>query len=50
MRIGGRAACLAVIAALVAATPAAADYVALGDSYAAGPMIPLQLQPFGCLK
>jgi len=50
VRIGGRAACLAVIAALVAATPAAADYVALGDSYAAGPLIPLQLQPYGCLK
>jgi lysophospholipase L1-like esterase len=50
VRIGGRAACLAAIAALVAATPAAADYVALGDSYAAGPLIPLQLQPFGCLK
>ena len=50
MRIGGRAACLGVIAALFAATPAAADYVALGDSYAAGPLIPLQLQPFGCLK
>ena len=50
MRIGGRAACLAAIVALFAATPAAADYVALGDSYAAGPLIPLQLQPFGCLK
>ena len=50
MRIGGRAACLAVIAALIAASPATADYVALGDSYAAGPLIPLQLQPYGCLK
>jgi len=50
VRIGGRAACLAVVAALVAATPAAADYVALGDSYAAGPVIPLQIAPFGCLK
>jgi hypothetical protein len=30
--------------------PAAADYVALGDSYTAGPLIPLQIQPFGCLK
>ena len=47
MRIGGRAACLAAIVALVAGTPAAADYVALGDSYAAGPLIPLQLQPYG---
>jgi len=22
----------------------------VGDSYAAGPLIPLQVQPFGCLK
>jgi lysophospholipase L1-like esterase len=30
---------------------AAADsYVALGDSYAAGPVIPLQIRPYGCLK
>jgi lysophospholipase L1-like esterase len=29
---------------------AAADYVALGDSYAAGPLIPLQIEPYGCLK
>jgi hypothetical protein len=50
VRIGGRAACLAVIAALVCAAPASADYVALGDSYAAGPLIPLQLKPYGCLK
>jgi lysophospholipase L1-like esterase len=50
VRIRGRAACLAVVAVLVAATPAAADYVALGDSYAAGPLIPLQLAPYGCLK
>jgi len=26
------------------------NYVALGDSYAAGPIIPLQQQPWGCLK
>ena len=50
MRIGGRAACLAVIAALACAAPASADYVALGDSYAAGPLIPVQLKPYGCLK
>src|SRR5688572_4758431 len=33
--------------------PASADtpvYVALGDSYAAGPLIPLQEEPWGCLK
>src|ERR671915_232868 len=44
---------IAVMAALVAlVTPAtaSADYVALGDSFAAGPLIPLQIQPFGCLK
>jgi lysophospholipase L1-like esterase len=37
--------------ALASAAPAAAqEYVALGDSYAAGPLIPVQVQPFGCLK
>jgi hypothetical protein len=46
----GIVAALAAVAALVAAAPAAADYVALGDSYAAGPLIPLQIEPFGCLK
>ena len=50
MRIGGIAACLAAVVALMGAVPAAADYVALGDSYAAGPLIPAQIQPFGCLK
>jgi lysophospholipase L1-like esterase len=45
-----------VVAALVAAlvlagsAQAAPRYTALGDSYAAGPLIPLQLPPFGCLK
>src|SRR5918996_6376913 len=38
------------LVALVVPTHASADYVALGDSYAAGPLIPLQIQPFGCLK
>ena len=50
-----RAAALAavVVAALAVAAPAASaapTYVALGDSYAAGPLIPAQLPPFGCLK
>jgi lysophospholipase L1-like esterase len=42
----------AVVAALVIGGPAQAAprYTALGDSYAAGPLIPLQLPPFGCLK
>ena len=43
----------AVLAAALAAAPAALAaprYVGLGDSYAAGPLIPVQLPPFGCLK
>jgi lysophospholipase L1-like esterase len=45
-------AALAVLLALVLAAPASAAprYVGLGDSYAAGPVIPVQLPPFGCLK
>jgi lysophospholipase L1-like esterase len=39
---------LALAAPAVAATDPA--YVSLGDSYAAGPLIPLQVPPFGCLK
>ena len=44
-----------VLTALVAlagsaSAVAAAKYVALGDSFAAGPMIPVQVQPWGCLK
>jgi lysophospholipase L1-like esterase len=42
-----------VVAALGAAAPATAvepSYVALGDSFTAGPVIPLQIPPFGCLK
>jgi lysophospholipase L1-like esterase len=42
------------ISMLVLAAPAVAApdsaYVSLGDSYAAGPLIPLQVPPFGCLK
>jgi lysophospholipase L1-like esterase len=43
---------VAVVAAIVfaGAAQAAPRYVALGDSYAAGPLIPLPLPPFGCLK
>ncbi|HKB50837.1 MAG TPA: SGNH/GDSL hydrolase family protein [Solirubrobacterales bacterium] len=40
---------LAVLAAFAGAARAA-NYVALGDSYAAGPIIPNQIAPFGCLK
>ena len=44
--------CFALLLLLVAA-PAAAladSYVSLGDSYVAGPVIPLQIKPWGCLK
>src|SRR3954447_2342266 len=53
VRIRFAAAVAAVLAALaVAAAPAsAADWVGLGDSYAAGPLIPNQsLSPLGCLR
>ena len=40
-----------LLAALVPATAAhAANYVALGDSYVAGPGIPVPIKPWGCLK
>jgi lysophospholipase L1-like esterase len=43
-----------VVATLALAAPVASaaegEYVALGDSYAAGPLIPVQIEPFGCLK
>jgi lysophospholipase L1-like esterase len=41
---------VAVVAALLTPATASADYVALGDSYTAGPLIPLQIAPYGCLK
>ena len=43
---------LAIVAilAVFAGGARAANYVALGDSYAAGPIIPNQIAPFGCLK
>jgi GDSL-like Lipase/Acylhydrolase family len=40
---------LAMLAAFAGAARAA-NYVALGDSYAAGPIIPNQIAPLGCLK
>jgi lysophospholipase L1-like esterase len=50
----GKSALLVLISILVLAAPAAAApdpaYVSLGDSYAAGPLIPLQVPLFGCLK
>jgi lysophospholipase L1-like esterase len=44
------AAALLSALALFAGAARAANYVALGDSYAAGPLIPNQIAPFGCLK
>jgi GDSL-like Lipase/Acylhydrolase family len=43
---------IAMLVALAAFAGAAraANYVALGDSYAAGPIIPNQIAPLGCLK
>jgi lysophospholipase L1-like esterase len=48
----GRALAAVFITMLALAAPASAatEYVSLGDSYAAGPLIPLQIPPFGCLK
>jgi lysophospholipase L1-like esterase len=39
-----------VLAAVLAAGARAANYAALGDSYAAGPLIPNPVLPLGCLK
>ena len=41
---------LVSVLALAAPASAAQEYVALGDSYAAGPLIPVQVPLFGCLK
>ncbi|HET9678305.1 MAG TPA: SGNH/GDSL hydrolase family protein [Solirubrobacterales bacterium] len=41
---------LLALAATMAAGARAANYVALGDSYAAGPLIPNPVLPLGCLK
>lgn len=41
---------LVALALVAAAGARAANYVSLGDSYAAGPLIPNQLPPYGCLK
>jgi hypothetical protein len=39
-----------VVSPLPASAKPVPNYVALGDSYTAGPLIPLQIAPFGCLK
>jgi len=43
-------AAIAMAALFAASAQAAPRFTALGDSYAAGPLIPLPLTPFGCLK
>jgi lysophospholipase L1-like esterase len=53
IRVSAVAVAVALVAAVAPATPADADprsYVALGDSYAAGPLIPAMEQPWGCLR
>ncbi len=50
MRAGVVLATVIVAAVLAGAAQGAPRYTALGDSYAAGPLIPLPLSPFGCLK
>ena len=50
MRIRILLAAIAAAIALAGAAQAAPRYTALGDSYTAGPLIPLPLPPFGCLK
>ncbi|MFN8216728.1 MAG: SGNH/GDSL hydrolase family protein [Solirubrobacterales bacterium] len=44
------AAAVFALGALAAQARAAPDYVGLGDSYAAGPLIPNQVAPLGCLR
>jgi lysophospholipase L1-like esterase len=39
-----------VLLAFPARASAAESYVALGDSYASGPLIPFYAEPYGCLK
>jgi lysophospholipase L1-like esterase len=45
---------VALLATLLLTAPRAlaaqGNFVALGDSYAAGPLIPVQVEPYGCLK
>jgi lysophospholipase L1-like esterase len=41
---------ISMLAVALPASASAQEYVALGDSYTAGPLIPLQVPIFGCLK
>jgi lysophospholipase L1-like esterase len=49
-RTAALALAMLAILAVFAGGARAANYVALGDSYAAGPIIPNQIAPLGCLK
>jgi hypothetical protein len=49
-RVASLALAILAILAAFAGAARAASYVALGDSYAAGPVIPNQIAPLGCLK
>ena len=41
---------ISMLALAAPASAAAEEYVSLGDSYTAGPLIPVQVPLFGCLK
>lgn len=49
-RVGMLAVAMLIALTACAGAARAANYVALGDSYAAGPLIPNQIAPLGCLK
>jgi lysophospholipase L1-like esterase len=48
--VGALASTVFAVAPAVTASAAATTYVSLGDSYVAGPLIPTQVSPLGCLK
>jgi len=50
MRVRVVLAAMAVVAVFAGAAEAAPRYTALGDSFAAGPLIPNPVAPLGCLK
>jgi lysophospholipase L1-like esterase len=50
MRLKAIATLATVLLLVFAAGASAANYVSLGDSYTAGPLIPNQISPLGCLK
>ena len=50
MRVRVLVAAVAAALVFVGSAQAAPRFTVLGDSYAAGPLIPAFLPPFGCLK